>query len=275
MLKKYYILLVSVFVSIVSVSFAQDNYNCKEMGLKGNVKSILETQYKLNDINPGINEIFNTTISFNKNCQKTSEVSTEIGGDLKNRHTVTYDKSGNVTSEVRQNKDVNGNFNVRYKYNSAKRLLQKELITGGRVISTYIYTYDDNGNVSAMEIKKKLGLLDINNENFTYKYDGKNRLIEEVYTEKEEYRRTEYLYDDSDKLIRLVEYNHRGGIAFETDYEYDELDNLSVEKVTYRDSSIDMISYLYEYDEHGNWINKRSLLNEKTFSIQVRVITYY
>jgi len=257
-----------------TLSFAQEKYSCEEMGLKGNVKSISETQYKLNDINPGLNEIVYTIFQFDKDCRKTSETSTEISGEVKNKHTVVYDKSGNITSEIKQNNDVNGNFSIKYKYNAQKKLDKKEMSSGNRVLSTYIYSYDDNGNVSAMEIKKRPGLLDVDDEKFEYKYDEKNRLVEEIHLDGEDYRKTEYVYNDKNQLIRLVEYNHRGGITFETDYEYDELDNLSTEKSQYRGNPTRDISYVYEYDDRGNWINKRSLANDKTFSLQIRVINY-
>lgn len=273
MIKKYSI--VSIFILFVTVTFAQEKYTCAEMGLKGNVKTITETKYKLNDINPGLNEVLNITFQFNKNCQKTSEITTEIGGDTKIKHAITYDKAGKITSEVKQNKDVNGNFTIRYKYNTDKTLKQKELVAGGKVLSTYIYAYDDKGNVSGMDIKKKLGLLDINNETFTYKYDDKNRLIEELHMDGEAYNKIEYVYNDKDQLTRRVEYNQRGGITYETDYEYDELDNLSAETSKYRGNSTHNISYVYEYDAQGNWINKRSLADNRTFELQIRIISYY
>jgi YD repeat-containing protein len=263
-----------MFTFFITVSFAQEKYNCEEMGLKGKVKSIRETQYKLNDINPGLNEILITTFSFNANCRKTSEITSEVGGDPKNRHTVSYDKSGNITSETKQNTAVNGNFTIKYKYDASKKLSKKEVSSNGRIISTYIYHYD-NGNVTSMEINKKLGLLDINNEKFEYKYDANNRLSAEIHTEGDEYRRTEYAYDDSNRIIRKVEFNHRGGITYETDYEYDELGNPSSETSNYRGNNINNFSFVYEYDEQGNWINKRSLSNDKTYSLQIRVITYY
>jgi YD repeat-containing protein len=260
---------------MTNLAAAQYKTTCKEMQLKGNVKSISESQYKLNEVNPGLNEIVLTDFSFNKNCRKTKEISNEVGGDIKYRHEISYNKAGKISSEIRQNSDVEADFIYKYKYDASNRLSTKELFSRGRLISTNHYTYNSNGNVAVMEIKKKLGLLDINNEKFEYKYDDKNRLIEEIHNDGAEYRKTEYVYDERDRLTRKVEYNHRGGIDYEFDYEYDEFDNPSVERAKYRGNELTYFSYVYEYDDQKNWINKRSLSNEQTYSLQIRIITYY
>jgi YD repeat-containing protein len=266
-------IITGIFLLFSIVSFGQKN-NCKEMGLKGNVKSISETQYKLNDINPGLNEVLLTKFSFNKNCQKTEEITTDVGGEIKNRHVVRYDKSGNIVSENRETPTVKGYFTTKYLYDANKRLTKKEVSSSGRLLATNIYHYDDNGNVDKMEIRKKPGY-DIHDEEFEYKYDEKNRLTEETHLDGTKYNRTEYKYDDKDLLVRRAEHNERGGITYESDYTYDELDNLSSETSAYRGNSTFNYSYVYEYDDQGNWINKRSLSDNKTFSLQIRVIAYY
>jgi hypothetical protein len=258
----------------LTVSFAQNN-NCKEMGLKGNVKNIRETQYKLNDINPGLNEVLLTTFSFNKKGQKIEETTTDVGGDLKNNHKISYDKSGNISSESKQTPTVNGNFITKYKYNASKQLTKKEVTSNGRLIATHIYDYDEKGNVVKREIQKKLGLLDIYNEKFDCKYDENNRLIEEIHLDGTYYIKTVYQYNEKDQIIHRTEYNSRGGSTYESDFVYDELDNLSTETATYKGNKTFDYSYVYEYDNQGNWINKRSLSDEKTFSLQIRIITYF
>jgi hypothetical protein len=267
------ILIIGIFSLFTIGSFSQ-NFSCKEMGLKGNVKTISETQYKMNDINPGLNEVLLTKFSFDKNCRKTEEITTDLGGEIKNIHVVTYDKSGNILSENKETPTVQGYFNVKYSYDANKRLSKKEVSSNRESIATHIYYYDDNGNIGRREIKKKPGY-DIHDEEFEYKYDEKNRLEEEIHLDGNRYNKIGYKYNDKDQLVRRVEYNERGGITYETDYIYDELDNLSTETSAYRGNSTFNYSYLYEYDSQGNWINKRSLSSEKTFSLQVRVITYY
>ncbi|MDR2027335.1 MAG: hypothetical protein LBQ01_07245 [Prevotellaceae bacterium] len=262
-----------IFSLFASVSFGQ-NYDCKAMGLKGNVKNISETQYKLNDINPGLNEVLLTKFSFNKNCRKTEEITTDVGGDIKNKHVVTYDKSGNILSENRETPTVKGYFTTKYRYDTNKRLSKKEISSNGKLLTTHIYHYDDSGNVRREEIRKKPGY-DISDEEVEYKYDEKNRLVEETRIDGKKYNRTVYQYNDKDQLVRRAEHNERGGITYETDYTYDELDNLSTETSAYRGNSTFNYSYVYEYDTQGNWINKRSLSDDKTYSLQIRVITYY
>jgi hypothetical protein len=262
-----------IFSSFTIVSFGQD-FNCNEMGLKGNVKSISETQYKLNEINPGLNEVLLTKFSFNKDCRKTEEITTDVGGEIKNKHVVAYDKSGAIVSEDRETPVVAGYFTTKYRYDDNKRLSKKEVSSDKQILSTYIYYYGDNGNVSKKEIRKKPGF-DIYDEEFEYKYDEKNRLTEEIHHDGKKYNRIVYVYNEKDRLIRRAEHNERGGITYETDYTYDELDNLSSEISAYRGTPTFNYSYLYEYDDQGNWINKRSLSDDKTFSLQIRIITYY
>jgi uncharacterized protein YdcH (DUF465 family) len=244
------------------------------MELKGNVKTINETQYKLNDINPGLNEVLLTKFSFNRNCRKTEEITTDVGGEITNKHVVTYDKSGNIISENKETPPVNGYFSTKYSYDANKRLSKKEISSAREIFATHIYHYDDNGNVVKREIKKKPGY-DIFDEEFEYRYDEKNRLVEETHHDGSRYNRIMYRYNEKDQLIRRVEHNERGGITYESDYTYDELDNLSTETSAYRGNPTFCYSYLYEYDAQGNWINKRSLSADKTFSLQIRVITYY
>jgi YD repeat-containing protein len=263
-----------IFSLLATVSFGQNNNNCKEMSLKGSVKSISETQYKMNDVNPGLNEVLLTTFSFNRNCQKTEEITTDVEGEIKNKHVVTYDKSGNITSENRETPTVSGYFTTKYRYDANKRLSKKEVSSNGQLLATHIYSYDDNGNVGKREIRKKPGY-DIYDEDFEYKYDEKNRLVEETHHDGNKYNRIVYKYNDKNQLTRRAEHNERGGITYETDYTYDELDNLSAETSAYRGNSTFNYSYIYEYDAQGNWINKRSLSAEKTFSLQIRIITYY
>jgi hypothetical protein len=272
MIKKTLTGLIAVMLALTA--FAQQ-YNCAEMGLKGAVKSIRETQYKMNEINPGLNEILITTFQFDRNCRKTVEETIDVGGDPINKHTVVYDKAGRILSENKNNAAVNGNFTHRYKYNAAGQLEKKEVLSSGKVISTYLYTYDDNNNAVAMEIKKKPGLMDIHDEKFEYSYDANNRRIEEVHIDGDEYSRTKYEYNDKNQLIRRTEYNRRGGVTYDNTYVFDELDNPSAESASYRGNNINNFSYVYEYDAQGNWINKRSQSNEKTFCLQIRVITYY
>jgi hypothetical protein len=262
-----------IFFLLTFVSFGQA-IDCKAMGLKGNVKSISETQYKLNDLNPGLNELLRTDFSFNKRCGKTEEITTDLEGEIVNKHVVVYDKSGNVVSEDRETPNVAGYFATRYVYNASKQLSKKEIRSNKKLIATHIYYYDGDGNVKRKEIKKIPGY-DISDEEFDYKYDEKNRLVEEVSLDGKRYNRTTYAYNDKDQLVRRVEYNERGGVTYETDYVYDELDNLSLETSAYRGNSTFCYSYLYEYDDQGNWINKRSLSNNKTFLLQIRIITYY
>jgi YD repeat-containing protein len=262
-----------IFSSFTVVFWGQ-NFDCNEMGLKGNVKTVSETQYKLNDINPGLNEVLLTKFSFDRNCRKTEEITTDVGGDIKNKHGVTYDKSGKIISENKETPTVKGYFTTKYRYDANKRLSKKEVSSNGRLLATHIYHYDGNGNVNRKEIKKKPGY-DIHDEEFEYKYDEKNRLVEEIHHDGKKYNRIAYQYNEKDQLIRRAEHNERGGITYETDYTYDELDNLSTETSAYRGNSTFNYSYVYEYDNQGNWINKRSLSDDKTFSLHIRVITYY
>ncbi|MDR1581791.1 MAG: hypothetical protein LBS55_00785 [Prevotellaceae bacterium] len=260
--------------SLFTIISHSQNIDCKEMCLKGNVKNISETQYKLTDINPGMNEVLITTFSFNRDCQKTKEITTDIGGEIKNRHIINYDKLGNIISETKEAPIVSGYFSTKYRYDANKRLSKKEINSNGKFIATHIFHYDVNGNINKKEIKK-IKRYDINDEEFEYKYDDKNRLVEEIHLDGKKYNKIEYQYNDKNQLIRRVEYNERDGITYETDYTYDELDNLSTEISAYRGNNTFNYSYVYEYDNQGNWINKRSLSDDKTYSLQIRIITYY
>jgi YD repeat-containing protein len=244
------------------------------MGLKGNPRSIRETQYKMNDVNPGLNEILLTVFTFDKDCRKVSEVTTDLAGEPKSEHSISYDKAGNILSEKKENTDVKGLFNVKYKYDGAGKLLRKEVLSGRKVMATYIYAYDERGNLSVLDIQKKSQLLDIFDEKFEYQHDSDNRLTEEVHRDGKDYKKTVFAYNEKNQLSGKVEYNQKGYVTYKYEYEYDDYGNVSIETADFRGDRINSYSFIYEYDEHGNWINKRSLADNKTYSLQIRIFSY-
>ena len=159
--------------------------------------------------------------------------------ELEYEYVYTYDKNGNLISELY----FNGSSKKEYKYNDKGDTISYIYYGENNKIESkteYEYTYDKNDNI-LIKIVYEDGLFNLKEVN---EYDNKgNEISNIVYdqygriTSKNEY---EYKYDDDDNLISRI-YFYNGKLSQKTEYEYNCNGNL--------------ISYIF-YDEKGNIINK-------------------
>ena len=119
-------------------------------------------------------------------------------------------------------------------------------------IDSSLYSYQ-NGNL--IKIEKSYGRLGTNLN--TFKYDSKNRLIEEIrtYSDRENpILKTQYKYDEYDQVIKLIYYEG----------EFGDSKPLSVE-----------IDFELQYDDRGNWIEQKKIVDGVHLFTWHRVINYW
>ena len=143
----------------------------------------------------------------------------------------TYDKTGNITKEVK------GNVTTDYTYNIGNLVTNMTNKNGQSVISTYSYSYNYDGNISkSVE----------NGVTKNYKYDPMNRLVQEN-TKNNTYS---YTYDNAGNRATMTA---TGSENFVKSYAYDKNNRLLEEcKAVNNDKYITN----YQYDNNGNTIEK-------------------
>lgn len=148
-----------------------------------------------------------------------------------------YDKEGNMINLIETNYE-NGNeeivtTNYERKYDEFGNQIVEEKYVNEEARYRYVYTYDDNGNIT--------------NE-YHYKSDGSG---DGYYS---------YIYNESNNLIEDILYNSDGSVSWRKTYEYDENNNLikkycfAVNPVYPKNSEAEDWWETYEYDEAGNLI---------------------
>ncbi|MEI3163417.1 MAG: RHS repeat-associated core domain-containing protein [Lachnospirales bacterium] len=143
----------------------------------------------------------------------------------------TYDKTGNLTKEVK------GNVTTDYTYNIGNLVTNMTNKNGQSVISTYSYSYNYDGNISkSVE----------NGVTKNYKYDPMNRLVQEN-TKNSTYS---YTYDNAGNRATMTA---TGSENFVKSYVYDKNNRLLEEcKAVNNDKYITN----YQYDNNGNTVEK-------------------
>lgn len=182
--------------------------------------------------------------------------------------TYTYDKNGNITKEhIREEhfstSITDGHFvsekGYNYFYNEETQLIKKDYIYISTVMNNlcgYKYEYDEQGNC-IKEIK--------------YYSDG----TEEINTEQ--------IYDSNGKLSKKSTMSHLKELKLhyvseETEYNYDENENLTYSKTIFNEPSGEMSHYKeckYYYDKQGRVVKEESSIIEKDGKISSEDIREY
>ncbi len=204
------------------------------------------------DGTPGFTNIY----TYNEDSDLATIAVYNGSGNLFLKTVCGYDAKGNETTETNYLPVSEKNNKVRtvlqnvitWQRDEQGRPIKEQLLEAGRVaVSTTTYAYDAKGNLAER----------VNTENgvtlkTTFKYDGKNRLIEEVR------------YDGDDQVERRIVtmYDDRGNETEVSIYDKDDrMQAISLFKLT--------------LDKQGNWIKKVQSDNERTTGVVEREIVYY
>ncbi|MBR1625696.1 MAG: hypothetical protein IJ681_00960 [Bacteroidales bacterium] len=276
----------NVFLAVfILTAFCSCNHKSSELeqnGLNGNIKSIREISYQA--FGNGDTVVKGEII---------------MGADINNYY-AEYNIQGNQTSII--NYDNLGEMTDKwiFRYNS-----QKEAIGGNYYFkdnslldSTY-YVKDNKGNILEFYHLFPDGRL---RYKIDYTYNRKNKVIEKKVFDHENllYSVTKYIYKHGN-LIADSNYGRNNELQYFSIYSYDKNDRLILQQIHNADSSVnttgtygynenDDIIYqttevpnepkmtyrhTYKYDNHNNWIERITYINDSAAYITVRQIEYY
>jgi len=216
------------------------------------------------------NERFTAVNQYNS-LGKLIECSTfEEGGELYLRYMYSYNAAGqDLENKVYNNTGILVE-KVNYLYDGNGKLMEEvQELEEGKFGYRYVYRYDAVGNET---------------EKISYRFDGsiesKVNSDYDIYSNliatKGDGFESEFEYNKKGNLVQEIE--KEGNVfKFRSLYTYDEYDNLL--KSAFFNAKGDHFfgsSYVYEYDEQGNWI-KETKYNFENFAetIRERTISYY
>ena len=168
-----------------------------------------------------------------------------------------YDAAGNCV-EIRVYKDDGQLFRVTMREydnagNMSKETREYPLQDD---VDTFIYTYDDNGNMTLWLWYQNLtGTGDVYSKH-SYEYDEHNQLISETTWHEGGIDRTivyENEYDSNGQLVKQSSLSLVDNYSETTEYEYDNNGNMIAQRAT---NDYGSWEYTYAYDEFGNMIRE-------------------
>lgn len=246
-MKKALILLLLI-MSCVTLSCQQksNKNDLEKENLKGNVTSVRKTRYE-------VTEKFGEPVKGEKKC---------FDLDICEIYTI-YNELGNEI-EFSEYDSYGLSFITKIKYNENNQKIEQNRYTPkeGKRVMQFKYKYDLKGN--CVEIRSNYRYIekkeyDVNNNlikesiihsplekfEYAYKYNDKNQKISEVYEE----GKTFYTYFENGDIKDVIIYNNDGSVQRK-------------------------VNYIYQYDDHKNWIVQITYENEVPTSYVERKIIY-
>jgi hypothetical protein len=284
---------VLIFLNKYKLAFSDEQKNdLTELGLKGNVKSVLIKHdgqfYEANGFNK---EGFLLYRKQGYSAEFTMNYKRDSDNKLNEIEAVRFATDGKT---IDRNK-------TKYYYDSKNKLKKVEEYPFGMNKNTQNYIYNSRGILSEIVFKYSDGSI---SQKIKFKYDKNDSIIDKIDTRFEEYgifvSRNSFSYDIEGRIIKDVEFNtndestivHKyeyvydkngrkiekiysdnGGLVSRNKYIYNESGNLISEKYVYGDG-IEILTE-YTYDEHSNWIRKNIVDEDGTVTIETRIIQYY
>ncbi|MDP4265751.1 MAG: hypothetical protein Q8941_24750 [Bacteroidota bacterium] len=234
----------------VTVAGQIQQYNLKEMNLKGRVRTIRESSYKAVEKAGAVQKDESTgsvtVIDFNERGNMIVKKWLNTDGSIDRKDTCRYDNTGHM--------------------------IEMDLLDGWENLEKKItFKYDENGKMIEKNSYNPDGSLD---ERSVYKYTKDRNMIDELFYNKNGDRDggNNFQYDS---LWNLTQEVFSRGTFIKNNYSYDEYGN-AIEKIKHSTGSdFRDYTYKYEYDKNFNWIKKDEFVNEAQVSITERVIIYF
>lgn len=272
-------------------------------GLKGKVRSYVESNYKASEENGEIQK-GNKTAEWVYNFDKNGNISEfqAIGGSGKvlRKYVYSYDKEGREIKKVwySASSTIYREYVTIYDNTMPKLYLVKD--GAGKIVDSSCF--EGNGKIETETLYSKAGdSAMVKKYNYTYTNGYLTEKIEKKGTEAKV--RDWYKYDAKGNLLQEKKYNDKGELLFHYIYTYNsngekaerrsmsKSGNLSriiaytynangdMTEETWYDSGKKILrvqKFTYTYDHNGNWISKISYegLEEKVIAITIRSITY-
>lgn len=186
-----------------------------------------------------------------------------------------YDAQGNITMLKIYTEEETYPY-YQFKYNSEGKLIAWHIIRPSNKQWQDI-TYHPSGNIAKDVSYDPKGKL---NSSTHYTYNSKGQLIQELFTmlnhkNVKETDITLYKYDSKGNNIE-IKHIEEGKTRAITTMKYNTQGDMT--EMVLNDISghtKDIITYVYKYDSHNNWIEEKEYKNGKEKSITKRTIKYY
>ena len=237
----------------------------------------------------------NSDVKGDKAKQVMKEVITDDNPNaLFSKTVINYDLNGKITEELHFNNENILSDRYHYTYNKYGDKVEWKIFNGESDLSQKTeYIYDSSRKL----VREICGIYpdykaspDIRNSYYTYDSQGKLTRVdfENCFT-----TRHEFEYDKNNKLVKKVYYNSDNTIDLEffdengnkkgdknDSYKYDEKNNI-IEEIHDHSSYFSKFTFVYKYNEFGNWIERHTYYSDKRRNpvklrgTEIKNISYY
>lgn len=235
-IKKASLLLVLIAIA-TSLSAQNSTSEVKKDGLLGNVRQVTSRLYE---------------------AQLVGEDELKKGSNLEHLETV-YASNGQRRNMTFLSTEEDIVFRTRYKHDAFGQTTLEQIVDNNeQVIGRTYYIYNDNFVLTESYVEDAERQVE---NRIRYKYDENGRLQQRSYNDplNEVYRREVYYYNMAGNIAKTVVYSRQNKKMQEIRYEYD-AHRQPISKTLYdyseEEPEVFMTLYLYQYDSHGNWVQK-------------------
>lgn len=198
----------------------------------------------------GGNVVLHREYSYDETGFCTEEYEETAAGELHFRRVNTPDGRGNIASS--EISEFGGrNYEIRYTYDSADRVIREETWQEGVRVDYTEYTYDEHDNFLTLKQYYEDELM--MDYTFRYSYDGSgNPLTVEEALFGQLICRMEYTYDEQGRELSCVSYMDSGEIQTRTESSWDGL--TETREYFSGEETVSYMTNISTYDESGNKI---------------------
>jgi hypothetical protein len=261
-----------VFCSLFFPSQAQFENKLSDLGIKGKVKSVIQSDYQVTNYDyNSLKEERRTTFVFNQDGYKTDEKYTSPLGEVLYQGIFSYLPSGELAEEKVSNFEYKKNFVKKYSV-SAKSIIVDIAYESETPYLSEKYTLNDKGKVSQKVDYEKGEVF----RTLKYTYTGAGLLQSESQQMQGTNVNFKYTYNGKGLLEKKTEVNSSGKTLHSQSYTYDKNGNVTTEIASYAgDPQKLTLAYKYVLDTKGNWIEKQEFMDGHLFSVTKRIISYF
>jgi hypothetical protein len=260
--------------------------------IKGNVKSIKETNYeaeeKFGEVSKGKfnNQFF---VQFNEGGKMSELISQDFAGKIQNKIIVVFDKKGNNIERNIYNSDGNLKEQMLNEFDEKDNNIVSEKMIEGKLYEKFLTKFNnENKEIEEIEYNRRGEITG----KYTYEYDVKGNRTKVTNYDRDLVLRREYTYeyDTNDNNVKAI-FSQKdvdwdvAGLPYtgtktitQMDNKHDKFGNLIEVKRTKNSEGQEYketITLKYKLDEKGNYIERIIYRDGKASKISEREITYY
>lgn len=224
-----------------------------KMGLKGKVKSLEQTEYKVKPArakNDGDSLLNKSAWQFN-NRGNTSVELIWLANDHVKKCVYQFDNSGRPLQAIKYNDDSSFAYKTIFIYDEHGLVTGQDQYDGRDSLNlTMRFLYDVNSNVAEEISRWENGKL-LRKNVYSYNDRGLEAACSFFNADSNIVMRVTYAYNDTGYKIEEHKFGEDDDEGWVTQYRYD------------------------VYDKQGNWLKRTTIVKDKPVSITERVISYY